>query len=90
MIGNKQLLLNIVKQRQVAYFEHIIRRDGLQRLLVEGKLNVNRGRGRPRALWIDNIEEWTKLSCIDCAGKADDRESWKSMIVNLLGADDTQ
>ena len=30
MIGNKQLLLNIVKQRQVAYFGHIIRRDGLQ------------------------------------------------------------
>ena len=28
MIGNKQLLLNIVKQRQVAYFRHVIRRDG--------------------------------------------------------------
>ena len=35
MIGNKQVLLNIAKQRQVAYFGRIIRRDGLQRLLVE-------------------------------------------------------
>ena len=62
MIGNKQLLLNIVKQRQVAYLGQIIPKDGLQRLLVEGKLNRKSGRGRPRALWMDNIKDWTKLS----------------------------
>ena len=44
MLDNKQLLLNIIKQRQVAYFGHIIRRDGLQSLLVEGKPNGKRGR----------------------------------------------
>ena len=60
MIGNKELLLNIVKHRQVAYFGHITRRDGLQRLLVDGKLNGKRGRGRPRTLWVDNIKEWAK------------------------------
>ena len=90
MIGNKQLLLTIVKQRQVASFGYIIRRDGLQRLLVERKLNGKRGRGRPRTLWIDNIKKWTKLSYADCARKADDGESWKPMVVKLLGADDTQ
>ena len=62
MIGNKQLLLNIVKERPVGYFGHIIPKDALQRLLVEGKLNRKRGRGRPSALWMDNIKEWTKLS----------------------------
>ena len=72
MIGNKQLLLNVVKQRQVAYFRYI---DGQQRLLVEGKLNGKRERGRPRTLWMDNIKEWTKLSYVDCVRKADDRES---------------
>ena len=45
MIGNKQLLLNIVKQRQVAYLGHIIPKDGRQRLLVEGKLNGKRKEG---------------------------------------------
>ena len=53
---------------------------------VEGKLNGKRGRDRPRTLWMDNIKEWTKLSYVDCVRKADDRERWKSMIVNLLGA----
>ena len=73
--GNRQLLLITVKQRQVACFGHIIRRDGLQRLLVEEKLNGKRGRGRPGTLWMDNIEEWTKLSYVDCVRKADDREA---------------
>ena len=87
MIGNKQLLLNIVKQEQAAYFGYMIRRDGLQRLFVDGKQNGKRGRGRPRTFWMDNIKEWTKLSYLDCVRKADDRESWKSIIVNLMGAD---
>ena len=89
MIGNKQLLLTIVKQRQVACLGYIIRRDGLQRLVAERKLNGKRGRGRPKTLWIDNIKEWTKLSYVDCVRKADNGESWKPIIVNLLGADDT-
>ena len=37
---------------------------------------------------MDNIKEWTHLSYVDCVRKADDRESWRSMTVNLLGADD--
>ena len=59
IINSKQLLLNIVRQRQVAYFGNIIRRDGLQGLLVEGKINGKRGRGRPRTLLMDNVKEWT-------------------------------
>ena len=90
MIDNKQLLLNMVKKRQVAYFGHIIRKDRLQRILIVGTLNGKRGKERPRTLWMDNIKEWTKLSYVDYVRKADNRESWKSMIVNLLGADDTQ
>ena len=35
------------------------------------------------------MKEWTKLSYVDCVRKEDDGESWKSMIVSLLGADDT-
>ena len=62
MIGNKQLLLNIVKQRQVAYLVQIIPKDGPQGLLEEGQLNRKSGRERSRALWMDNIKEWTKLS----------------------------
>ena len=56
----------------------------------EGKLNGKRRRGRSRTLRMDNIKDWTNLSYVDCARKADNQESWRSMIVNLLGANDTQ
>ena len=38
--------------------------------------------------WI--ISKNGKSSYVDGVRKADNRESWKSMIANLLGADDTQ
>ena len=44
------------------YFGHIIRGDGVQRLLMEGRIYGRRGRGRPRTMWTDNIKEWTKIS----------------------------
>ena len=66
-----------------------MRRNGLQRLLAEGKLDGKRGRERARTLWMDNNKEWPKLSCVECVRKADNRQEWWSVIVNLQKADDT-
>ena len=84
----RQLVKTIVK-RKCEYFGHFIRRDGLQRLLLEGKINGKRGRGRPRIMWMDNIGNWTKLSYAECIRMAQHREKWQSMVANLLKADDT-
>ena len=67
----------------------IIRGDGIQRLLMEGRINGRRGRGRPRTMWTDNIKEWTKMSYNDCIRVAQDRERWRSMTADLLTTDGT-
>ena len=91
----KRSLLNTIKKRKCQYFGNIIRGDGLQRLLMEGRINGRRGRGRPRTMWTDNIKElnelieWTKISHNDCIRVAQDRERWRSMIADLLITDDT-
>ena len=82
-------LINTIKQRKCSYFGHLIRRDGLQRLLLEGRINGKRGRGRPRTMWMDNIKEWTKLNYNKSIRMAQDREKWRSMVANLLKADGT-
>ena len=46
----KRSLLNTIKKRKCQYFGHIIRGDGVQRLLMEGRINGRRGRGRPRTM----------------------------------------
>ena len=79
-----------IKQRKLAYFGHIIRRDGLQRSLLEGKINGKRGRGRPKMKWIDNIKEWTGLTYYECVRRSGDRELWRSMTAQLLQADGTR
>ena len=85
----KRSLLNTIKKRKCQYFGHIIRGDGIQRLLMEGRINGRRGRGRPRTMWTDNIKEWTKMSYNDCIRVAQDRERWRSMTADLLTTDGT-
>ena len=85
----KRSSLNTIKNRKCQYFEHMIRGNGVHRLLMEGKINGRRGRGRPRTMWTDNIKEWTKISYIDCIRVAQDRERWRSMTAHLLTTDGT-
>ena len=89
LMKTEKQLINTIKQRKCRYFGHLIRRDGLQRLLLEGRINGKRGRGRPRTMWMDNIKEWTKLNYNENIRMAQDREKWRSMVANLLKADGT-
>eukprot|EP00112_Aurelia_sp_Birch-Aquarium-sp1_P000311 Seg1027.2 transcript_id=Seg1027.2/GoldUCD/mRNA.D3Y31 product="putative transposon-derived protein F52C9.6" protein_id=Seg1027.2/GoldUCD/D3Y31 len=72
-MNTKRSLINTIKQRKCAYFGHLIRGDGLQRLLLEGKFNGKRGRGRPRSTWFDNIKEWTQMNYAEATRKAKHR-----------------
>ncbi|KAG1683509.1 Serine/threonine-protein kinase MRCK alpha [Nymphon striatum] len=63
-IEAKRSLMNTIKKRKCTYFGHIMRKeDGLQRLLLEGKIHGRRG--RPRTAWYHNIKEWTGMRYAD-------------------------
>ena len=83
-IKTTRSLLNTIKKGKCQYFGHIIRGDGVQRLLMEGRINGKRRWGRPRTMWTDNIKEWTKISYNDCIRVEQDREGWRSMTADLL------
>ena len=89
MIKPKRRLMTTIKQRKMAYFGHIIRRNGVQKLILDGRHNGKRGRGRPRMQRSDNIEDWIEIGYVELVRKAQDRKEWKSMIVKLLDADGT-
>ena len=82
-------LLSSIKKRKCKYFGHLTRENSIQRVILEGKIEGKRGKGRPRVKWMDNIKDWMNLNYCDCVRLANSREEWKSMTVNLLGADDT-
>ena len=80
--GTKQELLTHVKTRKLRYFGHVMRqqKESIENNLMTGLMEGERGRGRPRMAWIDNILKWTGLSGRRLMNMAGDRQLWKMLI----------
>ena len=61
-IQEKEYIIPTIKQRKLAYFGHI---SSDVTIYIDNcwkeKINGNRGRGRPRQKWIDDIKRWTNI-----------------------------
>ena len=81
--AEREIISNI-QQRQMRFLGHILRRDGLEKLVVEGKLDGRKSRGRPRRSYIQNLK-----NCTTCESKggfiqaAQHRNQWRNMVVNV-------
>jgi len=62
--GVKRELLDTVKARKLAYYDHTMRKQGncMEKEIMPGTMPGARRRGRPCTAWIDNIKSWTGLS----------------------------
>ena len=89
MTISKRSLIVTIKKSKFQYFRHLIRQNGIQRLLHEEKIEGKRGCGRPRMMWMDNIKDWTGLKYGECVQRAEDQIEWRSMAANLLRVDGT-
>jgi len=77
--GVKRELLDTVKARKLAYCGHTMRK---LRLLPGERDNVGtmpgaRRRGRPRTVWMDNINTWSGLPMEESVTMTEDREMEK-------------
>ena len=89
MMKTSLKLMKIIKKWKCEYFGHFVRRpNSIQRLLLETRIDGKRGRGRPRTMWMDNIN-WLNLSYKEWIGNAENREKWRSITFNLVRADET-
>ena len=55
---NNTELLKSIKKKKLSYFGNTKRHESLQKLILEGKVDGSRGRGRRRKSWTTNIAEW--------------------------------
>jgi len=62
--GVKRELLDTAKARKLAYYGHIMRKQGscLEKEIMQGTMPGARRRGRPHKARMDNIKTWTGLS----------------------------
>ena len=57
----KQRLLERVQKRKLRYFGHLMRADNISTLLIQGRIEGTRARGRQRRRWMDDVCDWTRL-----------------------------
>ena len=89
-LADEQLyIISTIKKRKITYVGHIIRRNDIHRLLLEGSLEGKVSRGRPRMEWMTSITEWTGIRYEDIVRLSQDREQWRVMTANLLQEDGT-
>ena len=56
-IGSRRELLALMRKRQMTFFRHVIRADGLENFVVTGRIPRSRSRGRPRKKYVDVMKE---------------------------------
>ena len=66
-----------------------MRKGELENLILTGKIDGRKGRGRPRSTFMSSIATWTNRTELELLRTSKDRDLWKSMTFNVLRGQDT-
>ena len=83
--GCEKSLLVTIRKRQLEFFGHVMRKEGLEELFITGKIEGRRDRGRQRLTYLDSMAKWTGVPKEELLHKSKDRDKWKFMIANVIG-----
>ena len=78
-IGRFERLLETTKRRKLQWFGHIVRAENLSTTILEGCVRGERGRGRPKRHWLQDITDWSSLSLGELLIIARDRSRWRRL-----------
>ena len=88
----KRSLVTTIRKRQLKFVGHINRKNGLEKTVLCGKIEGKRSRGRQRTTYINSLNAFAtkkRMPNNRFIQLADDREEWRSMIVDACTRPDT-
>ena len=82
----EQWLENFVRQQKLQYFGLLKRSEELGKIILEGKINGKRERGRPRRQWERDIEDAFNRPITEVGRLALDREHFQSVVKDAMSS----
>ena len=79
--GRPETIIEVIKRRKLKYYGHQMRRQtAMAKTLIEGKVEGNRERGRPRREWEDDIKDWAGEGLGRLKEIVKDRKKWRKNV----------
>ena len=73
-----------VRKRQLKFFVHVMRREGLENRVVAGLMEGSRGKGRHHDEYIDGLARSVGRTPIELIRKTRDRRRWRLVAADVL------
>src|SRR6218665_3709417 len=85
-IEEDEMLQQTAIRRKLRFFGHVMRSDGLERIMMLAHGDGRRRRGRPRGRWMDEIHEVTGMKLAKLRDVAKERKHWRRLVKTVTRA----
>ena len=75
--------MNRIRAGQMSFLGHIMRKHRLENIVVTGKIEDERSRGRPRLNFMKSLSQLLKISEVEIIERTRNREEWRTMTAKL-------
>ena len=84
LADTERKLMKSIKKQQLQFLGHCIRKDGMKKIILTGKIAGKRAKGRQRITFIQRIAEWSGMSGIELIQRTGNRNEWHKLVANII------
>ena len=80
----RKLMKRTIKKQQLQFLEHCMKKDGIEKLALTGKIAGTRARGRQRITFLQRIAELSGKSTTELIQCTERRNGWHKLVADVI------